>query len=376
MKTKTLRQISVARKVILCTVVLYLLAFFALNASKISADNIMRLFYDFECVIKDKTVNETVEFEESDNNYFTSFKNGLITLTNTGISVYNEKNILISDFSANYTNSAVKTAGDHILVFERGGTDIYRTNSFEVENSVKLSENIVNASVDGRGYTAVITDSYGYKGKLTVYNKNFEELYYWSTTSSYPIYAEFVGGSAVAVISVRPDKESCDTAVTLINYSTGEEVGNFTEKNVFPADIYKNQDGSIDVFTTAGIYRLTLDKFEKIADNTDGDISHYSLGEKYTVLSHFDDKSKNISTVNAYNKNGELLFSENIENLKSVACNSNYIFAAAGNTVYVFNGAGEKVSEEQKDFNIQEIVPAENGAFLIGTDCAVKVNVG
>ena len=70
MKTETLKQISVARKIILCTVVVYIVAFFALNASKISADNVMRLFYDFDCVIKNRQASETIEFEESDGNSF------------------------------------------------------------------------------------------------------------------------------------------------------------------------------------------------------------------------------------------------------------------------------------------------------------------
>lgn len=375
MKTETLKQISLARRIILCTVVLYLLVFFALNASKISADNVMRLFYDFECVLKDKSVNETIYFEESDNNYFTSFKNGLVSLTNTGVAVYNEKNILISEFPANYTNSVIEKGSDNLLVFERGGNKVFRSNSFEVEKSTVLSENIVNLSVDNRGYTAIITDSYRYKGKLTVYNKSFEELYYWSSSSVYPMYSEFMTNDIVAVISVSPNKESSNIVVNFLNFVSGEEVGTLTEENAFPLDIYKNSDGSINILTADGFYKLTLDKMEKIIDNIGGDISYYDIGENYFVLAEYSDKSKNISEVSAYNKNGEKLFSEEIENLKFVSCNSEYVFISAGKIIYAVSPDGNVVFEKETDFNIQKIVPVESGAYIIGTDCAMRVSV-
>ena len=84
--------------------------------------------------------------------------------------------------------------------------DIFRANSFEIENEITLDESIINAAVDNRGYSSVITDSYGYKGKLTVYNRAFEELYYLSTTAAYPIYTEFMNDDVVVMISVAPEK--------------------------------------------------------------------------------------------------------------------------------------------------------------------------
>lgn len=375
MKTKTINHLSIARRVILCTVVLYLLVFFLLNASKMSADNVRRLLYDFECVFKDIDVSDVISFDESDNNSFSAFKNGLITLTNRGVSVYNEKNILISSFPADYTNSIIATSGDNILIFERGSMDIFRANSFEIENEITLDESIINAAVDNRGYSSVITDSYGYKGKLTVYNRAFEELYYLSTTAAYPIYTEFMNDDVVVMISVAPEKESCNMVVSMHNFKTGEEVLSFTEKNAFPADVRKNSDGSIDILTADSLYKLTIDKLEKIIDNIGGDIFHYSLGETFAVFSRYSDQSKNISEVTAYNKNGEILFSKEIENLKYTACNSEYIFISSGNIISVVDSGGNTVFEETEDFNIQKIVPAEDGAYLIGTDSAVKIHV-
>ena len=99
------------------------------------------------------------------------------------------------------------------------------------------------------------------------------------------------------------------------------------------------------------------------------------LGKLSLFFSRYSDQSKNISEVTAYNKNGEILFSKEIENLKYTACNSEYIFISSGNIISVVDSGGNTVFEETEDFNIQEIVPAEDGAYLIGTDSAVKIYV-
>lgn len=375
MKIKTLNQISVARRIILGSLIVYILVFFALNASKISADNIMRFFYDFECVLKDKPVADTVFFEESDSNLFTSFKNGLVSLTNRGVSVYNEKNILISEFPANYTKFDIDICGDNIVFFEREGTKIYRANSFEIESSAVIDENISNLSVDERGYCAVITDSYGYRGRVTVYNKYFESLYYWSSSSLYPIYAEFVNGDTIAVISVSPDKESCNTVFTAINFTTGEELASFTEYGVFPIDIHRNNDGSLDVLTVKGLYKFTVDGAEEKIGSIGRDTTCYDLGENAFVFAEYSDKTKNISEITVYNKYGEELFSKEVENLKYTACGSEYIYISAGKIIYVVDMDGNTVYEQQTDFNIQKIIPVENGAYLISSDRALKINL-
>ncbi len=375
MKTETLKQISVARKIILCTVVVYIVAFFALNASKISADNVMRLFYDFDCVIKNRQASETIEFEESDGNSFYSFKNGLVTLTTGGVSVYNEKEYKISEFPANYTDSVIKTAGDNIFIFTRGGSTVTRTNSFDVELSKDIGSKIVNLAADKRGYVSVISDAYGYKGRLTVFNKSLEELYYWDISAYYPMYTEFVSGNTVAVISLLPDKESCDTVVTFINYTTGEEVATYTAEDVVPYDVYKRGDGKIDIFTSGGLYELTLDKFEKIIDNISVDMSHYAISDSYFVVAEYADKSANSSVIRAYDKSGAELFSENSENIRALECNSEYIFVSSGKTVYVFDRTGNIIFEQEEQFYIQNIIAVDGGAYLIGSDSAVKINL-
>lgn len=375
MKTETLKQISVARKIILCTVIVYIVIFFALNASKISADNIMRLFYDFDCVVKNRQAAKTVEFEESDDNSFYSFKNGLVTLTSTGVSVYNEKGYEISEFPANYTDSVIKTAGDNIFIFTRGGSSVTRTNSFDTELSKDTGSRIINLSADKRGYVAVISDAYGYKGRLTVYNKAFEELYYWDISSFYPMYTEFVSSNTVAVVSLSPDKESCDTVITFVNYTTGEEIATYTAEDVVPYDVYKRGDGKTEIFTSGGLYELSLDKFEKIIDNVCVDMSHYAVSDEYFAAAEYSDKSANSSLVRVYDKSGNELFSENVENMKALECNSEYVFVSSGKTVYVFDNTGNIIFEREEAFYIQNIVAVDGGAYLIGSDCAVRINV-
>lgn len=374
MKTETLNRISLARKLILITLVAYVAAFFVLNASKISADNLMRLFYDFECVVKNRKAVDVIEFDESENNSYTSFKNGLVTLTNKGVYVYNEKDYLIAEFSANYTDSVIKTAGDCIFIFKRDGNTVVRTNSFDVEDSAELDNSIINLAADNRGYISVISDAYGYKGKLTVYNRSFEVLYYWNISSSYPIYTELMDNGIVAVVSLVPDRESCDTLITLINYSTGETVATYTAEDVFPYDVYKNGDGKINVFTGDGLYELTLDKFEKIIDNVCVDMSHYAISDGIFAVAEYSDKSKNTSTVRAYDKSGNELFSAKVGSMKTLDCNSQYVLASSGKNVYVFDRSGNIIFEEEQSFYIQRIVSVDGGAYLIGSDCAVKIN--
>ena len=160
-----------------------------------------------------------------------------------------------------------------------------------------------------------------------------------------------------------------------MNYTTGEEIASYTAEDVVPYDVYKRGDGKTDIFTSGGLYELTLDKFEKIIDNVCVDMSHYAVSDSYFAAAEYSDKSANSSLVRVYDKNGNELFSENIENMRALECNSEYVFASSGKTVYVFDNTGNIIFEREEEFYIQNIVAVDGGAYLIGSDSAVRINV-
>ena len=104
-------------------------------------------------------------------------------------------------------------------------------------------------------------------------------------------------------------------------------------------------------------------------------MSHYAISDSYFVVAEYADKSANSSVIRAYDKSGAELFSENSENIRALECNSEYIFVSSGKTVYVFDRTGNIIFEQEEQFYIQNIIAVDGGAYLIGSDSAVKINL-
>ena len=376
MNEKRLKQLNIAKKLFFVTLLLYIAVFFLMNSPSLTGDNIGRFFFDIKsAVTEDIPEDGTVTFEESQKNTVSVFKNGLVILSQKTLSVYSRNNILMSEFNVNFTAPVLKRSDNYIVSFDRGDTTLCLSNSFDMLYTKTFSENIINAAVSDNGYVAVVTETYGYKARVTVLNDKLQEIYYWFSSKTNVIDVVFSTSNVISVIGIVPDMENIDTVIHRINFRTGEEQKTYTVTDAFPLAIKKKSDNSIELITDSGIYSVRNDGYRPIYQYINTDIDCYWQDEKHTVFSITENAASKLCQVEAISSTGDILFRKYYTDVKSVVCYYDVFLILAEDVLYVLDSSGTQLYATAVPASAGNICANRDALYVTGASFAKRIDI-
>jgi hypothetical protein len=377
MDEKKIKQLFLAKRLILVTIILYIAVFFAMNSPFLTFDNVRRVFFSFSKAISEKQdyPGKTLSFTEDKKNCFGIYKDGLVILSQKSLTVYDKDFYEISSYNVNLREPVLKISDDYIICFDRGSTVLYVADSFNILHSMTFNDNIINVTVGDNGYLAVITDSFGYKGMVTVLNKDFETIYKWSSSSHYLIDSVFSSNDIISVISVISEKENLNTVVYRINYNNGKELNEYVAEDRFPISVNKKNDNSIEIVTDNDIISIRGDGYNVLYKYGQMPVNSFMQDERNTIISKVADATSRQFVVEAINSVGNLRFTKNFIDVKSISCFYDVYLVLAENNLYVLDNTGNVVYSEEVTSGANKVIANRNIALVIGSNFAEKVNI-
>ncbi len=116
--------------------------------------------------------------------------------------------------------------GDYLLLADLSGKHFAASyKDGEKQQEFKLENDIISAKITDKGYCVFATDTDGYKGKVTVFNKRGKELYEWNSGSGYITDVDITdNGKYLAVSQLMTDGSAADTRIQIIDTHRGETV--------------------------------------------------------------------------------------------------------------------------------------------------------
>jgi hypothetical protein len=238
-----------------------------------------------------------------------------------------------------------------------------------------FNDNIINVTVGDNGYLAVITDSFGYKGMVTVLNKDFETIYKWSSSSHYLIDSVFSSNDIISVISVISEKENLNTVVYRINYNNGKELNEYVAEDRFPISVNRKNDNSIEIVTDNDIIPIRGDGYNVLYKYGQMPVNSFMQDERNTIISKIADATSRQFVVEAINSVGNLRFTKNFIDVKSISCFYDVYLVLAENNLYVLDNTGNVVYSEEVTSGANKVIANRNIALVIGSNFAEKVNI-
>ena len=376
MNEKKLKQLNIAKKLFFVTLLLYVAVFFIMNSPSLTGDHIGRFFFDMKsAVTEDIPEDGAVQYEESSKNTVSVFKNGLVILSQKTLSVYSRNNILMSEFKVNFTSPVLKKSDNYIVSFDRGDTTLSLSNSFDMLHTKTFSEKIINASVSDEGYVAVVTETYGYKARVTVLNNKLQELYYWYSSKTNVVDVVFSTSNVISVIGIVSDHENIDTVVHRINFHTGEEQKTYTVNDAFPLAIKKKNDNSIELITDSGIYSVRNDGYRPIYQYINTGIDCYWQDEKHTVFSITENAASRLCQVEAISSTGNVLFRKYYTDVKSVSCYYDVFLILAEDCLYVLDSTGAQLYAAPVPSSAGKICANRDALYVTGASFAQRIDI-
>ena len=372
MTEKKLKQLNLFKKLILVAIIVYIAVFVFMNTSYLSVDNIRRFAYSAKTALTQTSAskNDVITYSAGNIPVFCPFKDGLAVLDESMLSVYSKENIRFSYHHANLRHPVLRASDEYILCYDRGGKNLKVFNSFDLLFEKDFTDVIINAAVDNRGRVAVLTEKYGYKGQLTLFDGSFNERFLWYSADSYLMDVFFTSTNTLSVVTLAQDMEDIDTVVYSLNYSAGEERGYITSKGTSPLSVAEKTDGSVEVLSESGLVSFRSGGCNTVYLYGVRTPHKFFQGDKYTVLSYRLDNQNDSYTVCVTDIAGNIMFEKQFHNVRSVSSVSDTVFVLTSDTLYVLDVTGETVSETETPEGVTGIVSGRQKLVLFGAEKA------
>ena len=248
------------------------------------------------------------QIEGSTERSYYIYENNLLVVDNKGICAVNKSGAETWRVEFISKSPQVKISGKYILIYDYPGTSFAVISRGQVVyKNEKTESEIILGSINSAGFASIVTESMGYKNKLTVYDPLGAEYYYWNTSSGYIVAARTTtNGKKIAIASIFYENTKQMSGITIINASDESIEQEATYENTVFADIAYLNDKSLLVISDVGTYRLDENLSEIYKIDYNGKIlQHYDYNKNGKLALAFSN-SKNTSTVEIYNKRGVL----------------------------------------------------------------------
>lgn len=152
-----------------------------------------------------------------------SMGNNLAVLNDTSLYIYSPKGKTISNIQKMNDQSVVVTSSSRVLAFAIGNKTFAVHSRSKELFSKTLEYGVMTGDLNERGDFAIVAPVKQFSSKVTVYNKRFDEIYYWST----PEYVTHVSlspkGDMMAVCALRGQGGVLESLVYLFRFSEDKE---------------------------------------------------------------------------------------------------------------------------------------------------------
>ena len=181
--------------------------------------------------------------------------NDVMVYNNQGVKVIDEKGRIKWETDVALSEPLADAAKDYALFCDLGGN--HYAASYKNGDKVfeyNLGSDIISAKITKKGYAAFATDTDGYKGRVTVFNKRGRELYVWNSGSGYITDVDLTdNGRYIAVAQLVDDGEEASTKIQFIDTRRGEVIGTAERKGELAVNLKFVSDNKLIAVTDSNI---------------------------------------------------------------------------------------------------------------------------
>lgn len=368
-----LKQLYFIKRILFVVILLYVLMFFFIKASSFSADNADRFIYDLRYAISGDKSYDTIAFWDEDIVGADIFKGGLVTLTDNTLAVYSRGLYRYSAHSVVLHTPVLKVNDTYILAFDRGGTVAYIADSFDLLHTLATYGQIIDAGMSEDGYTYTVTESYGYKARLTVYDEDMREIFFWDSSDCYLMSAAFADDMIYAV-SIVPNGAYIDTYIHCIDYTSGKVVGENIVSSAMPLSWAVKSGGEFELVSDDGIYIVDVDSMQRVYSFAYAP-ERLIQNEDFVIYSYSEYSYSPASTVVLVDSSGQELFALQIEELSYIHSAGRYVQLISDGRLMILDTLGNTVLEKELDIESSRLITDGEVFVLLDADKAYRLDL-
>lgn len=354
--------------------------YLVVNRDKLNYDALKRWFTYRSLTQSDTGLGETFSYQGGDRLTLTRCGSDLLSVSQTGIRLYSTGGVAYIEDTVTLENPVCQVSGSAAVVYDAGGTflRVYRgrNQSFALEDN---SSTILSARLNAGGFLTVVTRANGYKGVVSVYNRDGDKLLDLRLSSAYVIDG-VVSADDRSLLVVTASQQDRLFRCQLAQYSLSEldpanpaPLASWDLANQLPIDLVWDNSG-IRVMTEYAAFSADSALTQTgSSDWSDRYLKRYSLAlsDRFVVLTG-KYRSGSQTSLDVLDRSGAVVASlEETRPILSMAAAGKYIAVLTAQKLDIYTRDLELYSSVDNAQNASHVVLLEDGtAFLAGEDTA------
>ena len=304
------------------------------------------------------------------------------------VMIYNNKGAKAIDrngkidwqISQSLSEPLAESDGDYVLLADLAGNHfgaVYKNG--KMINEFKLDNDIISAKVTNKGYAAFATDTDGYKGKVTLFNKKGREIYAWNSGSGYIADIDITdNGRYLAVAQINTDGDAVNTKMQFIDTSRGEIIATAERKDEAAVEVKFTSSNKLLLITDNHITEYSKRGKENFCISLEGkEASLYNIdSDKMIAVSVMDNRGN--SVIEMYSMSGKLRGSYTaVGDIRALAvCGLDAVVTEQRGIVRINSkGKAKKVISAENDVKSIGYYSKGNRVLAVGTSVAEIITV-
>lgn len=306
----------------------------------------------------------TIPMETAGKSVFADYNRGMVCAYTNYLSYISGDGAVVWENTTTIVDPILKTAGNYILIAEKGGKKICLYNDSKLFFETDTEDNILTCSVSANGDTVVVTDKSSYKGAVAVFNREGNRIFAWASGSDNIISADISSESRRVAVALLNTDNRVKSAIQLFDMNETQSYAQAVFEDTILFDIDFVGD-TVSAFGDNCIAGLSADGeliYDKRFDNAE--FVHYGMDRAGNQILLFDDT--NIPLINIYNQRAVLKYQLTSDELPDfVNIRDKYIVFNSGRNV-VYGKAGRKQLEKYTaSMDIKNLIMIDKNTFAI-----------
>lgn len=189
----------------------------------LNLDSIRRWIHYRTLSISDSGRAESFPYDGSLDDTFAVLDGDLLVCSPNTISLYSGSGTRYVSQSVSMDNPVVDTNGSLAVVYDAGGDELYVLGQRELIWQGEDLDSILSARLNRSGYLAVVTQSSGYRGVVTVYDATYTPLMSVNLSSAFVMDAALSDdGQTLSILTVGQEGGVFQSTLSLYAMNTGD----------------------------------------------------------------------------------------------------------------------------------------------------------
>lgn len=254
------------------------------------------------------------------------------------------------------TSPYVSVNGGYIMLADINGKAITTFQKERIVTQIETENEILSAKMNKNGYIAVATDELGYKGMVTLYNKNGNELFKWHSGAGYIGDIEISDDNKLMVAQLMADKEKIYSKIIIINPKSKDEPECISEIDGVVMKLKCRDNGSLVVVSDNAFYGFKRSGKQSFKVDFEGrTLEKCNLENERNMVLAFD-SGLNSTVLESYSANGRKRGSfDGKSEIRAIDVNGECIVAAKHDGIFKINPRGEVKKEIKANNDVKDI---------------------